>query len=173
MSQLFTSGGQSIGASASAPVLPMNTQGWFPLGLTGLISLPSKELPRIFSSTIRKYQFFSAQPSYRPTLTFVYNYWKNHSFDYVDLCRQNDVSAFKSVVIAFLRRSKHLLISWLQSSSAVILEARKSKFVTASTFSPSICHEVMGPDAMILVFSMLSMKPVFSLSSFTPIKWPL
>ena len=57
-----------------------------------------------------------------------------------------------SFVIAFLPRSKHLLISWLQSPSAVILEPKKIKLVTASTFPPSICHEVMGPDAMILVF---------------------
>ena len=63
MSQLFTSGGQSTGASASSSVLPMNIQGWFPLGLTGLISLPSKGLSTIFSSTIWKYQFFGAQPS--------------------------------------------------------------------------------------------------------------
>ena len=55
-------------------------------------------------------------------------------------------------VIAFLPRSKHLLISWLQSPSAVILETKKIKSVTASTFYPSICHEVMGPDTMILVF---------------------
>ena len=55
-------------------------------------------------------------------------------------------------VIAFLPRSKHLLISWLQSSSAVILEPKKIKFVTVSIFSPSICHELMGLDAMILVF---------------------
>ena len=55
-------------------------------------------------------------------------------------------------VIAFLQRSKCLLISWLQSSSAVILEPKKIKFVTVSTFSPSVCHEVMGPDAMILIF---------------------
>ena len=57
-----------------------------------------------------------------------------------------------SYVIAFLSRSKHLLISWLQSTSTVILEPKKIKSVTVSTFSPSICHEVMGPDAMILVF---------------------
>ena len=64
MSRLFTSGGQSIGASASASVLPVNIQDWFPLGLTGLISLLSKGLSRIFSSTtIWKHQFFSAQPS--------------------------------------------------------------------------------------------------------------
>ena len=74
------------------------------------------------------------------------------------------------LVIAFLPRSKHLLISWLQSSSSVILEHKKIKSVTVSTISPSICHEVMGPDAMILVFWMLSFKPTFSLSSFTFIK---
>ena len=56
------------------------------------------------------------------------------------------------LVIAFLPRSKHLLISWLQSSSAVILEPKKIKSVAVSIVSPSICHEVMGPDAMILVF---------------------
>ena len=71
------------------------------------------------------------------------------------------------LVITFLLRSKHLLISWLQSPSAVILETKKIKFVTVSIVSPSICYEVMGPDAMILVFSMLSFKPTFSLSSFT------
>ena len=57
-----------------------------------------------------------------------------------------------SMVIAFLPRSKHLLISWLQSPSAVILEPPKIKSVTVSIVSPSICHEVMGPDAMIFVF---------------------
>ena len=68
-------------------------------------------------------------------------------------------------VTVFLPRSKRLLISWLQSLSAVILEPKKIKSVTASTFPPSICHEVMGPDAMILAFWMLSFKPAFSLSS--------
>ena len=64
MSQLFTSGGQSIGASASAPVLPMNIQGWFPLGWTGLISLLSKGFLRVFPNTTTwKHQFFGAQPS--------------------------------------------------------------------------------------------------------------
>ena len=71
------------------------------------------------------------------------------------------------LVIAFLPRSKHLLISWLYSPSAVILKPQKIKSVTVSTFSPSICHEVMGSDAMIFVFWMLSFKPTFSLSSFT------
>ena len=65
----------------------------------------------------------------------------------------------------FLSRSKRLLISWLQSPSAVILEPRKIKSDTVSTVSPSISHEVMGPDAMIFVFWMLSFKPTFSLST--------
>ena len=74
------------------------------------------------------------------------------------------------LVINFLPRSKRLLISWLQSPSAVILEPRKIKSATVSTVSPSICHEVMGLDAIILIFWMLSFKPTFSLSSFTFIK---
>ena len=65
VSQFFASGGQSIGVSVSAPVLPMNIQDWFPLGLTGLISLQSKGVSRVFSSTtVQKHQFFSAQPSF-------------------------------------------------------------------------------------------------------------
>ena len=74
------------------------------------------------------------------------------------------------LVITFLPKSKCLLISWLHSPSAVILEPKKIKSATVSTVSQSICHKVMGPDAMILVFWMLSLKPTFSLSSFTFIK---
>ena len=74
------------------------------------------------------------------------------------------------LVITFLPRSKRLLISWLQSPSSVILEPPKIKCDTVSTVSPSISHEVMGPDALILVFWTLSFKPTFSLSSFTFIK---
>ena len=74
------------------------------------------------------------------------------------------------LVIAFLPRSKHLLISWLQSLSTVILETPKIKSVTVSIVSPSICHKVMGPDVMIFVFWVLSFKPTFSLSSFAFIK---
>ena len=76
------------------------------------------------------------------------------------------------LVTAFLPRSMHLLISWLQLPSAVILEPPKIKSLTLSIVSPSICHEVMGSDAMILVFWMLNFKPTFSLSSFTFIKRP-
>ena len=74
------------------------------------------------------------------------------------------------LVIAFLLRSKRLLISWLQSPFAVILEPKKIKSVTVSTVSPSICCEVMGPDSMILAFWMLSFKSAYLLSSFTFIK---
>ena len=78
-------------------------------------------------------------------------------------------NALYSLVIDFLPRSKCLLILWLQSSSTVILEPKKIKSATASAFSPTICHKVMGPDAMIFYW-MLSCKPVLSLSSFTLIK---
>ena len=74
------------------------------------------------------------------------------------------------LVITFLPKSKHLLISWLQSPSAVILEPKKIKSLTVSIVSPSIWDEVTGPDAMILVYWMLSFKPTFSLSSFTFIR---
>ena len=87
-------------------------------------------------------------------LTSIHDYWKNHSFNYMDLCWQSEVSAFNMLsrfVISFPPRSKHLLISWLQSLSTVILEPKKIKSVTVSTFSPSIYHEVMGLDTMILV----------------------
>ena len=73
-------------------------------------------------------------------------------------------------IIVFLPRSKRLLISWIQSPIAVILEPKRIKSVTVSIVSPSIYHEVMGPDAMILVFWILSFKPTFSLTSFTFIK---
>ena len=71
------------------------------------------------------------------------------------------------LVITFLQRSKHLLISWLQSPSAVILEPKKTKHITVFIVSPSICHEVMGPDAIIFVSSMLCCKPAFH-SSLSP-----
>ena len=139
MSQLFKSGGQRIGVSASASVLPMNIQDWFPLWLTGLISLQSKGLSRAFSSTtVQKHQFFGTQPSlwsnshtYMTTgKTITLTIWtftgKVLSLLFNMLCK---------FVITFLPRSKHLLISWLQSPSAVILEPKKIKSVTVSTVS--------------------------------------
>ena len=82
MSQFFTSGGLSIGASASVSVLPMNILEWFPLGLTGLISLQSKGLSRVLSNTtVQKHQFFSLSLLHVQALTSIHDYWKNHSFD--------------------------------------------------------------------------------------------
>ena len=81
-SQLFTSGGQSIGVSASASVLPMNIQDWFPFGWTGWTFLQSKGLSRVFSNTtVQKHQFFSTQLSFSPIPTSIHDYWKNQSFD--------------------------------------------------------------------------------------------
>ena len=81
MSQLFSSGGQTIGISASTLVLPMNIQDWSPLAWTGWISLQSKGLSRVFSNTtVQKHQFFSAQLS-RPTLTSRHDHWKNQNLD--------------------------------------------------------------------------------------------
>ena len=91
--QLCISGGQSPGASAS--ILPMNIQGWFPLGLNGLISLQPKGLSRVFSSTtIKSISSLELSLFYGPTVTSVHDYWKNHSFDYMDLCQQSDVFAY-------------------------------------------------------------------------------
>ena len=108
-----------------------------------------------------------------PTLTSIHDHWKT-----IALTRQTFVDKLMSLlfnmlsrlVIAFLPRSKCLLIPWLQSPSAVILEHRKIKSTTVTTVLRSISHELMGLDAMILVFWTLSFKPTFSLSSFTFIK---
>ena len=95
MSQFFTSGGQSIGVSASASVLPMNIQDWFPLGWTGWISFQSKGLSRVFSNTKFKSINSSALSFlYGPILTSIRDYWKNHSFDYMPFCWLSDLSAF-------------------------------------------------------------------------------
>ena len=81
MSQLFSWDGQSIGVSALASVLPMNTQVWSPLGWTGWTSLQSKGLSRVFSNTtVQKHQFFGTQ-LHSPTLTSIHDHWKNHSLD--------------------------------------------------------------------------------------------
>ena len=89
-SQLSTSSRQSIGASAL--VLPMNSQSWFPLGLIDLIFFMSKGLSRVFScTTVWKHQFLNAQSYLWTNFTSICDYWKNHSFDYTDLCQQSDV----------------------------------------------------------------------------------
>ena len=132
VSQLFTSGGQRIGASASASVLPMNIQDWFPLGLTGLISLHSKGHSRVFSSsTILDSKasilwcsaFFMVQllPLYMTTGKTIALTMHTFGGKMVSLLF-NTLSRF---VITFLPKSKCLLISWLQSLYAVIWEPKE------------------------------------------------
>ena len=95
MSWFFTSRGQRIGASNSASVLPMNFPGWFPLGLTGLISLLSKRLSRVFFSiTVSQHQFYGVSLLYSLTLTSAHDYWKKHSFNHTEICGQSSISAF-------------------------------------------------------------------------------
>ena len=169
-SWLFAPGGQSIGTSASASLLPMNIQDSFPLGWTGWISLQSKgplknllQHHNLKASIFQLPAFFMVQHSHLYMTT-----GKNHSFDCTNLCQQNDVSAFKYtlwVCHSFSYKEQVSFISWLQSPSMVILEPKKIK--STSTFPPSICDEEMGPDAMILAFLMLSFKQAFSLSFFT------
>ena len=154
MSQLLASGGQSIGASAS--VLPMNIQGCFSLGLTGLISL----LPKGLSSVVQHHNWKASilQPSAIFTVQLSHPYTTTGKT--IALTRRTFVGKVTSLlfnmrsrfVIAFLLRSMCLLILWLQSPSAVILEPPKIKSDTVSTVSPCISHEVMGLDAMILLF---------------------
>ena len=112
MSQLFASGSQSIGASALASILSMTIRGWFPLGLTSLISLQSKGFSRVFSSTtVKKHHSSMLSLLYGPTLTPIHDYWKNHSFDYTDPVWNVMSLLFNMLsrlVIAFLPRSKRL-----------------------------------------------------------------
>ena len=95
VSQFFTSGGQSVGTSASTSVLLMNIHDWFPLGLTDWIYLHSKGLSRVFSNTtVQNINSLVFSFLYSPTLTSIHDYWKNHSFDWMDLCQQSHVSPF-------------------------------------------------------------------------------
>ena len=161
MSQLFTSGGQSIGASAS--VLPMNILGWFDLlavqgTLKSFLQHNNSKASFLHCSAFLMVQLSHPCMTTRKTIALIR--WT--SVGKVMSLLFNML--FRSV-IAFIPRSKYLLISWLQSPFAVILEAKKIKSVTVSTVSPSIFHEMMGPDAMILVFWTLSFKPALSPSS--------
>ena len=85
----------NIGVSFSTSVFPMNTQDWYPLGWTCWISLQSEGLSRVFpNTTVQKHWFFVAKPFYGPPLISIHDYWKNHSFDYMKLFWQSNVSAF-------------------------------------------------------------------------------
>ena len=131
MSQLFAWGGQSIGVSSSASVLPMNTQDWFPLGWTGWTSLQSKGLSRVFSNnTVQQHQFFGTQFS-SPSNSHIHTWLRKTivltRWTFVGKVTSLLLNMLSRLVITFLPRSKHLLISWLQSPSAVILEPSKNE----------------------------------------------
>ena len=117
------------------------------------------------ASILQRSAFFTVQ-LWHPYMTIGKNTALTR-WTFVDKVMSLVFNMLSRLVKTFLPRSKRLLISWLQLPSAVILEPPKIKSDTVSTASPSICHEVMGPDAIILVFWMLSLKPTFSLSSFT------
>ena len=154
--QLFPSGGQSIGVSASASVLPMNIQdGFFRIHWFDLLALQGtlKSLLQHHSSKASILQhsaFFIVQLSH-PYLTIGKTIALTR-WTFVGKVMSLLFNMLSRFVIAFLPRSKRLLISWLRSPSAVILEPKKIKSVTVSIVSPSICHEVIGPEAMFFVF---------------------
>ena len=144
----------------------MNIQDWFPLGLTGLTSLLSNRLSRIFSNiSNQKHQFFSAQFFFMVQLSHPYM----TTGKTIALTRQNFAGKVMSLLfymlyilaIAFLPRSNCILISCLHSLSAVILEPKKIKSLTVSIVSTSICYDMMRQDDVILVFWKLSFKPAF------------
>ena len=154
-SWLFTSHGQSVGPSASAPVLSMNTQGWFPLGLTYSISLLSKGLSILQhhsskSSILQCSAFFIVQFSHPYMITGKIIGLTTWTFvgKMVSLLF-NRLSRFS---LAFLLRSNCLLISWLQSPLQWFWSLKKLISVTVSIVLPSIYDEVMGSDAMIIFF---------------------
>ena len=157
MNQLLTSGGQSIGVSASTSVLPNEYSGLISFRMDWLDLLAVQETLKSLlqhhsskTSILQCSAFFIVQLSY-PYMTtgksIAFTKWT-----FVEKVMSLLFNMLSRLVITFLPRSKRLLISWLQSPSAVILEPKKIKSDTVSTVSPSISHEVMGPDAVIFVF---------------------
>ena len=173
--QLFVSGGRSIGVF-SFNISPSNEHPRpisFRMDWLNLLAVQGtlKSLLQHHSSKasiLRRSAFFIVQLSHPYMTTGKTIALTRRTF--VDKVMSLLFNMLSRLVITFLPRSKCLLISWLQSPSTVTLEPRNIKSGTVSTVSPSICHEAMGLDAMILVFWMLRFKPTFSLSSFTFIK---
>ena len=151
MSWLFVSGGQSFGASASASVLPMSIPGWFfffffSINWFDLLAVQGTRRSLLQHHSLKVSIFWHSAFFMVQLLTIVCNHWEDHSLDYTTFVSRVMSLLFTTLsrfVTAFLSRSNHLLISWLQSPPAVILESKKRKSVTISTFSPSTCHEVM------------------------------
>jgi len=145
MSQLFTLDGLSIGVSASTSVLPMNTQDWSPLGWTGGTLLAVQEtLKSLLQHHSSKASFLSHSAFFIVQLSHPYMTTGKAialtRWTFVDKVMSLFFNMLSMLVITFLPRSKCLLISWLQSPSAVILEPPKIKSATVSTVSPSICY---------------------------------
>ena len=170
MSQLFASGGQSIGVSASTSVFPMNIQDWFPLGWTGWISLKTKGLSRVLSNTtVQKYQFFGAQLSLLVQLSYPYM----TTGKTIALMRWTFVGKVMSLLFnmlsrlvrTFLPRSKRLLVDFGAQDNKV-----SHCFYCFPIYLPRSDGTRCSDGTMILVFWMLSLKPTFSLSSFTFIR---
>jgi len=136
MSWLFALVGQSIGASASASVLPMNIQDWFPLGLTGLILCsPRNSQESSLAPQFKSMNSLVLSLLYSPTLSSIHGKTIALTiWTFVGKVMSLLFNTLARFVIAFLPRSECLLISWLQSPSAVILEPKKIKSVTVSTF---------------------------------------
>ena len=151
MSQLFTPGGQSTGVSASTSVPPVNTQDSFRVDLLAVQGTLNSLQHHSSKASILRCSAFFIVPFSHPYMTTGKTIALTRR-TFVDNGMSLLLNMLSRLVITFLPRSKRLLISWLQSPSAVILVPRKIKSVTVSTVSPSTCHEVMGPDAMILVF---------------------
>ena len=149
----------------------MNIQGWYSLGLIGLISLQSKRLWRVFSNTtIQKHQFYGSQPSLWSN-SYICTWLLEKSIGltigtFVGKVVSLLFNMLSRFFIAFIPSSKYLLILWLQSLSTVILKPNKIKSFTVCNFSPSVCHYVMGPDAMVLIFWKLSFWASFYILLF-------
>ena len=188
MSQPFTSGGQNIGDSGSASALPVNIQGWFLFQLTGLISLISRDSQESFPEPyLQSINSSALSLLYGPTLTYVHDCWENHSFDCTDLC---DISKVMSLLFNTLSRfvkaflPKNISNNFFLPKTFLPRNQMPFNLMAAVTIcsdfgnlenkichcfqiSPCVCHEVLGLDALILVFWMSSFKPSFSLSSCT------
>ena len=165
-SRIFGSQGQSTKASASALVLPMNIQCWFPLGLTSLISLQSKGLSRVLiAPQLQSINSSALSFLYGSTITAIHNYWKNHSFDYMAFVGKGMSLLFNTLsrfVTAFLPRRvffNFMAAVTIQSDSG----AQENKICYCFHFPPSILYKVMEPDDMTLVFWILCFRPAFFL----------
>ena len=167
MTQPSASGGQNFGALASASILPMNNWDEFPLGLTSLNSLPVQgTLKSLLQHHSSKASNLHCSAFFRVQLSHSYTATEKHIavtiWTFVGKVISLLFNVLSKFVITLFPRSKCLLILWLKTPSAVILEPRKIKYVffslevkveiSVSTFSPSVCHEMMGIDAIVLVF---------------------